>query len=352
LNPDQFLSKISKQPLSPAYLFLGQEGYQRRLCKQALIERVLPGEGRRDGVTQMDLETTTLNAVLDDARSLSLFSSDRIIWVCSAELALPRRLSTASDNEETKGGDASLVDYLKSPTPGTVLVFECSRFDFDQDDRPKLERVEKYYAAVPAVVEFRHFTPDSVRYLAQDLVRKFQLKMGNAELAILLEAVSGDAQRLAGEIEKLALFVGHERSVTMDDLQTLVPNAAQATIFTLVSALGKRDRVTALRSLDLLVREGEYLPLALTFLSTQFRLALAASEERLRGAQQVQSFFQKKQVRMWRDRAEQIAATTNAFTPQQLASAVTMIYETDKRFRDGYKDDHMVMETLVIALTA
>jgi DNA polymerase-3 subunit delta len=245
-----------------------------------------------------------------------------------------------------------LVDYLKSPTPGTVLVFECSRFDFDQDDRPKLERVEKYYAAVPAVVEFRHFTPDSVRYLAQDLVRKFQLKMGNAELAILLEAVSGDAQRLAGEIEKLALFVGHERSVTMDDLQTLVPNAAQATIFTLVSALGKRDRVTALRSLDLLVREGEYLPLALTFLSTQFRLALAASEERLRGAQQVQSFFQKKQVRMWRDRAEQIAATTNAFTPQQLASAVTMIYETDKRFRDGYKDDHMVMETLVIALTA
>jgi DNA polymerase III subunit delta len=190
LNPDQFLSKISKQPLSPAYLFLGQEGYQRRLCKEALIERVLPGVGRRDGVTQMDLETTTLNAVLDDARSLSLFSSDRLIWVCSAELALPRRLSTASDSEETKGGDASLSDYLKSPTPGTVVVFECSRFDFDQDDRPKLERVEKYYAAVPAVVEFRHFTPDSVRYLAQDLVRKFQLKMGNAELAILLDAVS------------------------------------------------------------------------------------------------------------------------------------------------------------------
>jgi DNA polymerase III subunit delta len=138
----------------------------------------------------------------------------------------------------------------------------------------------------------------------------------------------------------------------MDDLQALVPNAAQATIFTLVSALGKRDRVTALRSLDLLVREGEYLPLALTFLSTQFRLALAASEERLRGAQQVQSFFQRKQVRMWRDRAEQIAATASAFTPQQLASALSMIYETDKKFRDGYKDDHMIMETLVVALTA
>jgi len=32
-------------------------------------------------------------------------------------------------------------------------------------------------------------------------------------------------------------------------------------IFVLVNALAKRDRKTALRSLDILVRDGEYLPL-------------------------------------------------------------------------------------------
>jgi DNA polymerase III subunit delta len=338
--------------LAPAYLFLGQEGYQRRLCKDALLERMLPGAAKGDGLTRVDLEDTVLSAVLDDARSLSLFSSDRIIWVGSAELALPRRLAAAGDGEaDEKGKESELSSYLKEATSGTVLVFECSRYDFGGDDRPKLERVEKFYAAIPAVVEFRHFTPESSRFLAQELARKFKLKLAGAQLAALLEAAGGDANRLASEIEKLALYVGGDRPVTMDDLRTLTPNAARATIFALVGALGQRDRTNALLSLDILVREGEYLPLALTFLSTQFRLALAAKESRLSSAQQAQGFFQKLGVRIWRERAEQVMATAGAFSKDRLEKALAQIYETDKKFRDGYKDDRVVMETLVLALT-
>jgi DNA polymerase-3 subunit delta len=113
------------------------------------------------------------------------------------------------------------------------------------------------------------------------MAKKFQLRLGGAELAALLDSVAGDASRLASEMEKLSLYVGTGRAVTMEDIQTLVPNASQSTIFALVNALGKRDRAAALKSLDVLVREGEYLPLALTFLSTLFRLALAAKESRI-----------------------------------------------------------------------
>jgi len=131
-----------------------------------------------------------------------------------------------------------------------------------------------------------------------------------------------------------------------------VPNAAQATIFALVSALGKRDRKAALRSLDILVRDGEYLPLALTFLASQFRLALAVKESRVHSVQQAQTFFQQIGVRMWRDRAEQVIATAAAFPGAGLAHAVELLYDTDKKFREGYKDDRLVMELLVLALTA
>jgi len=351
MTPEQFLARIAKDRPASAYLFLGQEGYQRKLCKDALIRRVLP-EGGGDGFTQTDLESSTLSDVLDDARSLSLFSSDRLIWVCSAELALPRRLAPDEDEESAKPGESGLAGYLKHPTPGTVLVFECSRYDFAGDDRTKLERVEKYYSAVPMTVEFRHFTPESSRFLAQQLAKQHGLKLAGAELAALLDAVAGDANRLESEVEKLALFVGTDRSVTMDDLRALVPNAAQSTIFALVNALGKRDRPGALRSLDILVREGEYLPLALTFLSTQFRLALAAKEAKVNSPQQAQAFFAKIGVRMWRERAEQVTSTAGAFTREHLGKAVALIYDTDKKFREGYKDDRVIMETLVLALTA
>ncbi len=353
MTPEQFTARIAKQPLASAYLFVGQEGYQRRVCKQALVTRVLRESGTDGGLTQVDLENLTLSDVLDDARAMSLFASDRLIWVCSAELALPRRLSANTEDGEENTGSAQsqLAEYLKAPTAGTVLVFECSRYDFAGEDRTKLERVQKFYSAIHDVVEFRQFTPESSRSLAQDFARQHHLKLAGAELAVLLDAVAGDATRLETEIEKLSLFVGSERAVTMDDLRTLVPNAAQSTIFALVNALGKRDRAGALRSLDILVREGEYLPLALTFLSTQFRLALAAKEARISSVQQALSFFAKIGVRMWRDRAEQVIATASAFTNEHLAKAIGLIYETDKKFREGLRDDRVVMESLVLALT-
>lgn len=354
MSPEQFLARLGKQSPAPVYLFAGQEGYYRRLCKQALITRVLGAEASADGLTQSDLEETTLAAVLDDARSLSLFASERVIWVTSAELALPRRLSSSVEdgNDPEKGDAALLTGYLEAPTPGTVLVFECSRYDFAGEDRTKLERVQKFYSTIPNVVEFRQFTPESSRFLAQETAKQHRLKLAGAELAALLDAVAGDANRLVTEIEKLSLYVGSERAVTMEDLRTLVPNAAQSTIFSLVNSLGKRDRAAALRSLDILVRESEYLPLALTFLSTQFRLALAAKEARVHSVQQAMPFFAKLGVRMWRDRAEQVIATADAFTTEHLAAAVRAIYETDKKFRDGYRDDRVIMESLVLMLTA
>jgi DNA polymerase-3 subunit delta len=274
-----------------------------------------------------------------------------VIWIASAELALPRRLA-AAEGEETGASSASeLSTYLNAPTPGTVLVFESSRYDFAGDDRAKLERVEKFYSAVPAVVEFRHFTPESSRFLAQNLAKKFSPKLAGAELAVLLDITAGDANRLESEIEKLALFVGSGRAVTADDLHALVPHAAQTTVFALVNALARRDRPNALVALDILVRDGEYLPLALTFLSTQFRLALALKEQRVNSVPQAQSLFQKMGVRMWRERAEQIVATAGAFTIAHLAKALALIYETDKKFREGYKDDRTTMETLVFGLT-
>lgn len=353
IAPEQFLARMAKQPPAPVYLFLGPEGYYRRLCREALIRRCLPGDARADGLTQIDLEETSVTQILDDARSLSLFATDRVIWVSSAELALPRRMTSNDDDEGGGGGSNSgLAGYIKQPTPGTVIVFECSRYDFSGDDKPRIDRVQKFYADAPVTVEFRPLTLESSRSLAQDLARQHNLKLAGAELAALLDAVAGDANRLAAEIEKLSLFVAPGCAVSLTDLQSLVPNAAQTTIFNLVSALGKRDRAGALRSLDILVRDGEYLPLALTFLGTQFRLALAAKEARIGSANEAVAAFNRMGIRIWRERAEQVIGTATAFSRDQLNRAIGAIYQTDKKFREGFRDDRIIMEGLVLSLTS
>ena len=348
MTPDQFLDRVRKSPPTPAYLFLGPEGFQRARCRKALIERVLTADDRENGLTDLDLEQTSFAAVLDDARSLSLFAPNRLVWVRGAEGVLPRGRSAT---QEENAGAEELAAYLSDPNPGTVLVFEASRYDFDGEDRAKLERVQKFYSRIPEVVEFRPYSIESARRLAQDLAREAGLQIGLSEIGLLVESLAGDAGRIANEIEKLRLYAGTNRKVTPDDILKMVPNAQASTIFALVAAIGRGDRKRSLDSLDTLLREGEYLPLALTFLATQFRLAMVAQEAGLRTSQQIQAHFTKQGIRIWRDRADQIHQTVSAFPKEKLALAIERVHRADRALRDTRPDDRVVMEEFVFSLT-
>ena len=112
-------------------------------------------------------------------------------------------------------------------------------------------------------------------------------------------------------------------------------------------AIGRGDRARALEVLDTLAREGEYMPLALTFLATQFRMALVAREAGLRSASQIQAHFTKLGARMWPERARQIEQTVGAFSKQKLERAVTKLFEADRALRDARPDDRVVMEEMI-----
>jgi DNA polymerase-3 subunit delta len=359
MSPDEFLRNLQSRSPAPVYLFLGPEAYDRDRCRKALLDVTVPPDERDSGVIRHDLDSAELAAVLDDAQSFSLFAANRLIWVAGAEAALPRGRGASSSSgsaedgdRKSDGGSGLLSSYVKDPAPGTTIVFDCSRYEFDGDDKAKVDRVRKFYAAVPAVVEFARYTPEAARRLAGALAKQARLRIGGDELDMLVDLLGGDAARIASEIEKLSLYAGTERAVTEADILNLTPGSKASTIFGLVASIGRRDRTAALESLDVLVREGEYLPLALSFLNTQFRLALVAKEAKLSGASQIQSWFTKQGTAMWRSRAEQIAQTAGAFPVPKLRQALVRIYETDRALRDLRPDDRVVMERFILELTS
>lgn len=353
MTPAQFLARLKRREIPPVCLFLGQEGWNRKRCREALVAALGAPE-------RQDASQNTLSALVDDARSMSLFASERFIFVSNAEAAMPRssRASVVSpDSEEEEdpeappapGGASPLEAYIKDPTPGVTLVFEASRWDFEGDDKARTDRLRKFYSAIPDVVEFRRFSLDDARIETDRIAKAANLKLDPAAAEALVEALAGDVGRIAVEIEKLSLY---GKPVTAEDLSSLVPDARQSTIFALVNALGRRDRPRALDALDALVREGEYLPLALTFLATQFRMALAAKEANLRSAGQVQGHFQRSGIPMWGSRAEQVAQTATKFSKDQLERGLRLIFETDRDLRSARPDDRTVVENFVVKLCA
>jgi DNA polymerase-3 subunit delta len=227
------------------------------------------------------------------------------------------------------------------------MVFEASRWDFEGDDKARTDRVRKFYSAIADVVEFRRFNLDDARIETDRIAKAANVRLDPAAAEALVEALAGDVGRIAIEIEKLSLY---GQPVTADELANLVPDARQSTIFSLVNALGRRDRARALDALDALLREGEYLPLALTFLATQFRMALAAKESNLRSAAQVQGHFSRSGIPMWGSRAEQVAQTAAKFSRQQLERGLQLIFEADRDLRSARPDDRTVVENFVVRL--
>jgi len=356
MTADQFLSQLNRSVPAAAYLFIGPESYRRDECRRLLLDKVLGTADREEGFQRLDLDETPLAAVIDDACSLSLFAPQRVIWAGRAEAALPRgRAAAASEDDDTKpaAGDAAAIEgYLRNPVPGVVIVFDSARFEFDGEDKTKVERVRKFYSAIREVVEFPRYSPVEARRLAQDLAKTRGLQIGSKELQLLCEATGNSATTIATEIEKLALYAVGGKKVTEEVIAQLVPQAGSTTIFALVAALGRKDRKAALDSLDTLVRSGEYLPLALSFLATQFRHALVAAEAGLRSAGQVQSHFSRMGVPMWGSRAEQIAQTAGAFRPAEMKEALRKIAKADIGLKDIRPDDRIVMEEFVLTLTA
>jgi DNA polymerase III subunit delta len=345
MTPEQFIASLRGKQPEPVYLFLGPEAYTRERCRRALLDSVLPtSEARENGLTRHDLDEVSVTEVIDDARAMSLFAADRVILARSAEAALPRGDAAAAQPEELAG-------YIANPTPGVVLVFDCSRFSFDNDDKTKLQRVQKFYGAIRNVVEFPALDVAAARRLAGTTAKQSGLRIGEDELDLLVDVLDADATRIEVELEKLAAYAGKEREVRADDIWALVPNARAATIFSLVAAIGRGDRPGSLDALDMLTREGEYLPLVLTFLGTQFRLALAAKEAGLNNAGQIQAHFARQGIQIWRGRAEQVAETLRAFPVERLRNGVAKIYATDKALRDTRPDDRTVMEQFILSLT-
>ena len=352
MSPDQFLSRMKKGAPAPAYLFLGTEAYGRDRCREALIAAMLSPEDREAGLAQYDLRESALPDVVEDARSLSLFAPKRVILVANAEMALPRLRAGEDDEVDTDapaaGGAQSLDEYMKDPTPDIVLLFEAVRFDFEGEEKKRLDRVRKFYSSIAETVELRRYNMDDARLEAQDLVKQAGLSIDRTALDILVEALGADMARIAVEIEKLRLY---GKPIGDDEIATLVPEARATTIFALVSALGRRDRRRSMQILDTLTRDGEYLPLALSFLSAQFRMALVSKEAGLRSAQQIQGHFTRLGVPVWSSRADQIYQTVGKFSKEQLELGLKLIFEADRGMRDTRPDDRIVMEKFIFALT-
>lgn len=166
--------------------------------------------------------------------------------------------------------EQALLAYLPQLPATTDLVFQ-------EEELPRAGALLAYIEAHGTVVAPRTLRGEELTDWIAHRLAEEGCRASPEAVQLLATYAGEDLAALDREIVKVATYAAGQ-TLTAEAVRRLVPDARQADIFDLVDALGRRDRVTALRALRQLLQEGEPPAYILVMLGRQLRLLLQARE--------------------------------------------------------------------------
>ena len=171
----------------------------------------------------------------------------------------------------------------------------------------------------------------------------------------LVDALGGDMMMVSNELEKLILYVGEKKRITLGDVETMVLAAKQRSLYELTDAISSKDRVRALQMLDAILSTGDGDEAAighLYMLAKTFRQMLVILERNVRDQRMLwAALWQGFRVPPFA--ADDIIRQARRYkSKRELTRAIRLVAKTDLALRSNPPSKRFVLEKLILDLTA
>jgi DNA polymerase III subunit delta len=351
---EKFVSEVVGRKLRPAYVFIGDEVFFRDQCRQALLSHLVPEDLRDFSMHDLDLSDVSVAEVLDRAQTPSLMAPFQVFFVRGV-----KNLYTRGSHAEEF---AAIEAYLKDPNPAAVLIFIADHLSIPADvrkmemqDKDRYERIRETLGQHCTLVELARVEEgDGIRW-ALSHAQKEGVKLEQDAARELIDALGADMMLVSRELEKLILYVGEKKQITLGDVETMVLAAKQRSLYELTDAISARDKTRALSVLDALLSTGDGDDAAighLYMLSRTFRQMLVILEKNVRDSRAIwQALWQGFRVPPFA--AEDIIRQARRYkSRRELTRAIRLIARADVQLRSNPPSKRMVLEQLVIHLAS
>ena len=351
---DRFVADVQARKLAPGYVFVGDEAFFRKRCRDAVLQQLVPADVRELSVYDMDLGEVELQQVLDRARTPSLMAPFQVFFIRGV-----KNLYTRGKHDDEF---AAIADYFKNPNPDALIVFVADHISIPSDlrrmdlqDKDRYERIRETLCEHCTVLEFARVDEGDAVKWAIETANSEGVKLDTDAARELVDSLGGDMMMVANELEKLILFVGDKKRVTLGDVETMVLAAKQRSFYELTDAISARDRTRALSVLDAILNTGDGDEAAighLYMLSRTFRQMLVIIERNVRDSRALwQALWQGFRVPPFA--AEDIIRQARRFkSRRELTSAIRRIARADLALRSNPVSKRLILENLVLDLTA
>ena len=255
-----------------------------------------------------------------------------------------RQVLVVGDGEALDERETDLLQkYFESPADFTVLVFEVNKLD----RRTRIARLLLEECEVTGVDSPAERAAAAGRALNQ-FADELGLQLEPAAAEDLLSVLGNDQGRLRMELEKLRVYVGTAHRVTTADVAAIVNAAREFIVFELTDLLAQRQRAEALRRVRGLLEAGESPVGMVGLLGWLYRQLLQA-----RALPRSTPVWKAAQtLRAQRSRVEALLHQARKFSPGMLRAAFPALLEADVQLKSSPPNPAVVLETLVVQLTA
>ncbi|PYQ43825.1 MAG: DNA polymerase III subunit delta [Acidobacteria bacterium] len=350
---ERFVSDLQSRKLRAAYVFVGDEAFFRKRFRDAILEHLVPADLRDFSLFEFDLGDTDLAEVLDRARTPSLMAPFQVFFVRGV-----KNLFGRGSNEEKL---AAIEDYCKDPNPDALIVFVADHISIPADvrkiemqDRERYQRIRDTLGQYCGIVELARVEEgEAVRWISDYCTSQaVQIEADGARE--LVDALGGDMMMISNELEKLILYVGEKKRITLGDVETMVLAAKQRSLYELTDAISSKDRVRALEVLDAILSSGDGEEASIGhvyMLAKSFRQMLIILERNVRDQRMLwAALWQGFRVPPFA--ADDIIRQARRYkSRRELTRAIRLVAKADLALRSNPVSKRMVLERLILDLT-
>ncbi|MCQ2066162.1 MAG: DNA polymerase III subunit delta [Bacteroidaceae bacterium] len=210
----QIMTGLKKGTYSPVYYLMGDEPYFIDRISDYIEQNAIPEDERDFNQIVVYALDTSMQNVLERARSYPMMGQRQVIIVKEAQ-----HLS----------GDTELLSaYLTMPQPSTVLVF-CHR----NGTLDKRKKVAGDIARAGVLFTSKKLGDSQVLQFVDEYVSEKGLTISSKGCSMIAESVGADLCRITGELDKLAVSMARsgDKEITPELIERLVGISKDYNVF-------------------------------------------------------------------------------------------------------------------------
>lgn len=270
----------------------------------------------------------TAERVLSIARTVPMMAARRFVLV--------RRV----DEMSAEALDA-LADYLENAIDSTCFVATAEKLD----GRTRFARAAKKTGCIVEVEALKGAALSD--FVASEAKGRGHAMPSTANSA-LVDAIGSDLCTLDDAIERLSLYVGEGKPITVGDVEQCVTRVRVDSIWTLVDGVSTRDAKRVLSAAASLLNDREPALRILAMVARQLRMIARMREALANGLNPPEA---AKHAGAPPFKAEELMTAAKRFTMPDLSRAFRILSETDIALKGSKRASEVVLEEALLRLT-